>query len=111
MATFSASHAKPGVRELPPGFTLRALRFTAGEGEPAFWVSSNLYDQPLRVEYPRPEMAAIWKVRSSVTRRETARRVLAGHLTVMAALVFFAVLLPQRFVALLDRPGPYLPAK
>lgn len=58
----SEEEAEAVQRDLPPGFTLRALRFTAGEGEPAYWVSYNLYE----LEYPRPEMAAIRKVRCEI---------------------------------------------
>lgn len=49
-------------RALPRGFTLRPLRFAASDAEPACWVSYNLYE----IAYPRPEMAAVRKVRCEI---------------------------------------------
>jgi hypothetical protein len=47
---------------LPAGFELRAIRFVASDPEPAHWLSYNLYE----LRYPRPEMAAIRKIRCEV---------------------------------------------
>ena len=49
-------------RALPPGFTLRPLRFTAADAEPAYWVSYNLYE----LRYPREDMAQLRKVRCEI---------------------------------------------
>ncbi len=47
---------------LPAGFTLCPIRFTASDDEAAFWISYNLYE----LRYPRPEMAAVRKVRCEI---------------------------------------------
>jgi hypothetical protein len=47
---------------LPSGFTLRALRFAASDGEPRYWLSYNLYE----IRYPKKEMAKLRKVRCEI---------------------------------------------
>lgn len=49
-------------RALPSGFTLRPLRFAISDGEPAYWVSYNVYE----LRYPKKEMAHLRKVRCEI---------------------------------------------
>jgi hypothetical protein len=47
---------------LPSGFTLRALRFAAGDDEARYWLSYNFYE----IRYPKKEMAQLRKVRCEI---------------------------------------------
>lgn len=47
---------------LPSGFTLRALRFAASDGDARYWLSYNFYE----IRYPKKEMAELRKVRCEV---------------------------------------------
>ena len=47
---------------LPAGFALQSIRFSSSDTEPHSWVSYNFYE----LGYPRPEMAAIRKIRCEV---------------------------------------------
>lgn len=58
----SEAEALAVKQALPAGFELRAIRFVASDAEPAHWVSYNLYE----LRYPRPEMAALRKIRCEV---------------------------------------------
>ncbi len=56
-------------RALPDGFTLRPLRFTISDEEPAYWLSYNLYE----LRYPKKEMANLRKVRCEINTFVTDR--------------------------------------
>ncbi len=49
-------------RDLPPGFTLRAVRFVESDETPSYWISYNLYE----LKYPRKEMSHIKKGRCEI---------------------------------------------
>lgn len=56
-------------RTLPSGFTLRPLRFTTSDDEPAYWLSYNVYE----LRYPKKEMAHLRKARCEINTFVTDR--------------------------------------